>query len=128
MGPTCSIFYEREPAEENLMELPARGSDMSLFQRSELWISVIQGVMIAAGVLGVYYAYMPDHSLEATRTVVFTTLVMANIFLTFADRSFSENFFHTIRYKNNLAPLVLGLPSYSCASSTSCRPSATCSG
>lgn len=108
MGPTCSIFYEREPAEENLMELPARGSNMSLFEKRELWISVIQGLMIAAGVLGLYRYYMPDHSLEVTRTVVFTTLVMANIFLTFANRSFSENFFHTVRYKNNLAPLVLG--------------------
>ncbi|WP_341839622.1 cation-translocating P-type ATPase [Chitinophaga caseinilytica] len=108
MGPTCSIFYEREPAEENLMELPSRGSHMSLFRGNELWISVVQGLAIAAGVLGLYRYYMPSHSLEETRTVVFTALVMANIFLTFADRSFSEHFFHTIRYKNNLVPLVLG--------------------
>ncbi|MGE7775821.1 cation-translocating P-type ATPase [Chitinophaga sp. NPDC101104] len=108
MGPTCSIFYEREPAEENLMELPSRGSHMSLFRGNELWISVVQGLAIAAGVLGLFRYYMPSHSLEETRTVVFTALVMANIFLTFADRSFSEHFFHTIRYKNNLVPLVLG--------------------
>ncbi|WP_126243650.1 cation-translocating P-type ATPase [Chitinophaga rhizosphaerae] len=108
MGPTCSIFYEREPAEENLMERPSRGSNMSLFRGNELWVSVAQGLAIAAGVLGLYRYYMPSHSLEETRTVVFTTLVMANIFLTFADRSFSEHFFHTVRYRNNLVPLVLG--------------------
>ncbi len=107
MGPTCSIFYEREPAEENLMERPSGGAHTSLFEKRELWISVVQGLMIAAGVLGLYWYYMPDYSLEATRTIVFTTLVMANIFLTFANRSFSENFFHTIRYKNNLTPVVL---------------------
>jgi P-type Ca2+ transporter type 2C len=41
--------------------------------------------------------------LKETRTVVFTTLVMSNIFLTFTNRSFNENFTRTIHYKNNLA-------------------------
>ena len=39
--------------------------------------------------------------------VVFTTLVFSNIFLTFVNRSFTENIGKTIFYKNNLAPWIL---------------------
>jgi Ca2+-transporting ATPase len=39
--------------------------------------------------------------------MVFTTLILSNIFLTFTNRSFTENFTKTIHYKNNLAPWIL---------------------
>jgi Ca2+-transporting ATPase len=39
--------------------------------------------------------------------MVFTTLIISNIFLTFTNRSFTQNFLKTIRYKNKLAPWVL---------------------
>jgi P-type Ca2+ transporter type 2C len=103
MGPTCSIFYEREPVEKNSMLLKPRNRTVGLFQSSELFISVMQGIIISAGVLLLYYFFMTSHSLEETRTLVFTTLLLSNIFLTFANRSVKENFVRTIRYKNNLA-------------------------
>jgi P-type Ca2+ transporter type 2C len=103
MGPTCSIFYEREPVEKNSMLLKPRNRTVGLFQSGELFISVIQGVIISAGVLLLYYFFMNTHSLEETRTLVFTTLLLSNIFLTFVNRSVKENFIRTIRYKNNLA-------------------------
>lgn len=108
MGPTCSIFYEREPVEENIMSNKPRDRKTGLFTGDELLISIVQGIIIAAGVLSVYYYFMnTGYTLEATRTVVFTTLVLGNIFLTFTNRSFSKTFFHTIKYKNNLAFPVL---------------------
>jgi Ca2+-transporting ATPase len=108
MGPTCSIFFEREPVEENMMQVPPRDRAMGLFRKDELLISIIQGTIIAGGVLTLYYFFMTNqYSLTETRTIVFTTLVLSNIFLTFANRSFSENFAKTIFYKNNLAPWVL---------------------
>lgn len=108
MGPTCSIFFEREPVEKDIMLLPPRDRKMGLFRGDELLISIIQGVIIAGGVLTLYYFFMnADYSIEETRTIVFTTLIAANIFLTFANRSFTENFTKTIFYKNNLAPWVI---------------------
>lgn len=104
MGPTCSIFFEREPVEKNIMLLPPRERKMGLFRENELLISIIQGVIIAGGVLALYYFFMKEnYSVAETRTIVFTTLVLSNIFLTFVDRSFTENFTRTIFYKNNLA-------------------------
>jgi Ca2+-transporting ATPase len=85
-----------------MKQLP-RDRTLGLFRTSELMISIIQGIIIAAGVLALYYFFMnTGHTLVKTRTIVFTTLVLSNIFLTFANRSFTQNFFQTIRYKNNL--------------------------
>ncbi len=108
MGPTCSIFFENEPAEANVMSITPRNRASGLFEKNELLISFTQGLIITAGVLGLYYIYMNyGKTLEETRTIVFTTLVLSNIFLTFVNRSFTENISRTSRYKNKLAPLVI---------------------
>ncbi|MCF6405308.1 cation-translocating P-type ATPase [Chitinophaga filiformis] len=109
MGPTCSLFYEKEPVEDNIMQTPPRQNTGSLFSKKELFISILQGLIIAAGILVLYSIYMQEHTLEKTRTFVFTTLLISNIFLTFTNRSFTENFIKTIRYHNSLAPLIIGL-------------------
>jgi len=55
-----------------------------------------------------YYVFMSrGSSLVEVRTIVFTTLIMSNILLTFANRSFNDTFLKTIRYKNNLVLPVL---------------------
>jgi Ca2+-transporting ATPase len=108
MGPTCSVFFEKEPGEENMMSRPPRKRNVGLFEQGELLISITQGLIITAGVLCLYYVFMKQgRELEEVRTVVFTTLLFSNIFLTFANRSFTENIFITIRYKNSLVPWVL---------------------
>ena len=106
MGPTCSIFFEREPVEASYLNAVNPGAK-SLFNRNELLITVLQGLMITAGTLGLYYFFMRQSSLEVTRAMVFNTLLFSNIFLTFTNRSFRENIIKTIRYKNNLAPYIL---------------------
>ena len=41
--------------------------------------------------------------------MVFIVLISANIFLTFVNRSFYYSVFTTIRYKNKLVPLIIGI-------------------
>ena len=107
MGPTCSIFYENEPEEPDSMQRPPRRKNTGLFQQEELLMGVVQGLLITAGVLGLYHYFMQQGStLAYTRTVVFTTLIISNIFLTFVNRSSTEPIFITLRYKNPLAPVV----------------------
>lgn len=107
MGPTCSIFFEKEPVEENLMLQAPRNRNSGLFSNKELFVSILQGCIIAAGILALYYYYMNiGSSMEQVRTVVFTTLILCNMLLTFTNRSFSQTLLHTLRYKNNLAPFV----------------------
>ena len=107
MGPTCSIIYENEPMEKNMMAQPPRPFTSTFFSWKELTTSLIQGLAITAGTLYIYqYAIELSLDVNTTRTMVFSTLVFANIFLTLINRSFYYSIITTIRYKNNL---VLGM-------------------
>jgi Ca2+-transporting ATPase len=107
MGPTCSIFFEKEPAEQNNMLLAPRQKS-GLFTTEELLVSIVQGVVITAGVLILYYFFMnKGYGIGEVRTIVFTTLIVSNVFLTFTSRSFTKTIYYTSRYKNGLAPAII---------------------
>jgi Ca2+-transporting ATPase len=109
MGPTCSIIYENEPMEKNTMLEKPRPFANTFFSTNELLTSVIQGLMITAGVLFCYrYSVDQNYSETLTRTMVFTTLISANIVLTLVNRSFYYSVISTISYKNNLVPAIIG--------------------
>src|SRR5450432_2493064 len=108
MGPTCSIIYENEPMEMNSMNQKPRPFTTTFFNRKELMTSILQGVMIAVGTLSVYqYAVQQGYSETLTRTMVFTTIISANIFLTLVNRSFFYSLLTTLKYKNNLVLLII---------------------
>ncbi|MCL5129872.1 cation-translocating P-type ATPase [Algibacter sp. L4_22] len=110
MGPTCSIVYENEPMEKNTMYQKPRPFTTKFFKGKELITSVIQGLMITVGVLMAYqYAVLQGYNESITRTMVFTVLMSANIFLTFVNRSFYYSVFTTIKYKNRLISLIIGI-------------------
>lgn len=108
MGPTCSIIYENEPLEKNSMRQPPRIITHTFLTWHELWISVIQGLMITMGTLVSYqYAIHQGADESTTRSLVFTTLVLANIFLTLVNRSFYYSVVTALGYKNWMIPTVI---------------------
>jgi P-type Ca2+ transporter type 2C len=110
MGPTCSIIYENEPMEKNTMVQKPRPFVTTFFNWSELSTSIVQGLVITLGVLLAYqYAVQHGYSESLTRTMVFTALISANIFLTLVNRSFYYSIITTAAYKNNLVPLIIGI-------------------
>jgi len=110
MGPTCSIIYENEPMEENTMMLKPRPFTTTFFSWRELTTSIIQGLIIAIGTLLTYqYAVHQVYNESVTRVMVFVTLVTANIFLTLVNRSFFYSIIATLKYKNNLVLLIIGI-------------------
>lgn len=110
MGPTCSIIFENEPMERNLMLEKPRPLTTTFFNLKEITISIIQGLVITLGLLFMYqYCIQNNFSETYTRTSVFLTLVASNIFLTLENRSFYYSIFTTIRYKNNLVVIIIGL-------------------
>jgi len=110
MGPTCSIIYENEPMEPGTMQRPPRKMGASFLSLKQLSISIIQGLMITAGCLGLGYYYMQQGAGETSiRTIIFITLLFCNIFLTFVNRSFTYSVFKTLNYKNNLVLIITGI-------------------
>ena len=109
MGPTCSIVYENEPMEKNTMLQKPRRMTETFLNLRELGISIVQGLMITAGVLFAYqWSIRQDGSEETTRAMVFTTLIFANIFLSLVNRSFLYSVFSSFRNRNLLFPIVIG--------------------
>lgn len=110
MGPTCSIIYENEPMEPNLMSQKPRPFTTTFFNLKEILISIIQGLAITLGLLFVYrYCVRENCSESVTRATIFLTLIASNIFLTLANRSFYYSIFTTLRYKNNLVLIIIGI-------------------
>ena len=108
MGPNCYIIYENEPMEKNTMLQKPRSFTITFFNRKELITSIIQGLIITAGTLITYqYAVHHGFSEPLTRTMVFTILIVANIFLTLVNRSFYYSIFTTIKFKNKMVALII---------------------
>jgi len=110
MGPTCSIIFENEPMEKNTMSQKPRPYTTTFFNWKELTTSIIQGLAITVGTLFAYqYSVHQGFDEAHTRTIVFTVLIAANIFLTLVNRSFYYSIFTTLKYKNNLILLIIGI-------------------
>ncbi len=108
MGPTCSIIFEREPIEANSMLKKPRKMSTAFFSFHELLLIIIQGMMITLTCLGLgYYFLLENYSESEVRTIIYATLIFSNLLLTLVNRSFYYSVFTTIRYKNNLLPIVL---------------------
>jgi Ca2+-transporting ATPase len=83
MGPTCSIYFEREPIGSNVMTEGGKSLVKGLLAGRLLLLTVLQGLLAATGLLGLYHFHMVQgDSLSYTRTIVFITLWLDNILLT----------------------------------------------
>lgn len=110
MGPTCSVIYENEPIERNIMIQNPRPFTATFFNWKEFTTSIIQGIMITAGTLLTYQcAVQQGYNEPLTRTMVFTVLTAANVALTLVNRSFYYSIITTMGYKNNLVLLIISV-------------------
>ncbi|MEO6760135.1 MAG: cation-translocating P-type ATPase, partial [Saprospiraceae bacterium] len=110
MDPTAAIAFENEPAEPDLMRKKPRRAGVTLFSWKELGFSLLQGAVITAAVLFMYQVGIGQGKTETgVRSMVFATLVSANLFLTLANRSFRYALHRTLFYKNPVLPLILGI-------------------
>ncbi|AZA92946.1 Calcium-transporting ATPase lmo0841 [Chryseobacterium nakagawai] len=103
MGPTCSIVYENEPIEKDAMQRPPRALTDTFLNWKELTISIIQGLVITAGILWLYqYSVDLGNDEPKTRSLVFSTLIFANILLSLVNRSFYYSMLESFKNRNIL--------------------------
>ena len=90
------------------MSQKPRPFSTTFFNWKELTTSIIQGLAITVGTLAAYqYSVHMLFDEAQTRTMVFTVLIAANVFLTLVNRSFYYSILTTLRYKNNLVLLII---------------------
>lgn len=101
INPACSIAFEAEPAESNVMHRPPRPTKEPLFGKRIFLISLLQGaVLLLASICVLGYALQQGASAETARTFSFTTLVMGNLSLILVNRSWRHSFVYAFSKQN----------------------------
>ena len=110
IDPACSIVFEAEGEESDVMKRPPRNSTEPLFSRKMLALSLTQGVIVLVVVLGVFwFALSRGDNEQEIRALTFTTLMISNLGLILTNRSWSRTFLATLRFPNKaLLPVVAG--------------------
>jgi Ca2+-transporting ATPase len=110
IDPACSIIFEAEPDEVDVMSRPPRNPEEPLFGRRLIGVGLAQGASVLAIVLMVFGVALKFGWGEAeARALTFTTLVVANLGLIFANRSWSRLILATLVSRNPAVWWVSGL-------------------
>ena len=109
IDPACSTVFEAEPEEANVMKRPPRDPKESIFDRKTVLISLVQGLGILLVSLGVFVAgrYLGLDA-DESRTIAFTTLIVANLALILTNVSWSRSIIGTLRSPNQAMWWVVG--------------------
>ncbi len=109
IDPACSIVFEAEPAELNVMDRPPRNPRAPLFTRQALSVSLFQGLSILLLVMLIHNtAAHYGLSENAARAVAFTTLVIANLCLIISDKSWASSIISVLHTRNVALWWVVG--------------------
>ena len=108
INPACSIVFEAEAAENNVMQRPPRKPKSALVLRKRVIWAVIQGLLVlivlASILIGAAYQKLAEADM---RTLVFTALVMLNMGLILVNRSFSASLIAAILKPNRSLWILL---------------------
>lgn len=102
IDPACSIVFESEKEEKDVMNRPPRNLNLPLFGKKTFLKSLLQGVTILIGVFLIFL-------LSKSRSLVFISLVITNLILIIVNLSQSNNTIDVIKEKNKSLYWVIGL-------------------
>jgi Ca2+-transporting ATPase len=91
IDPACSLVFEAERSEADVMSRPPRDRHQPLFGHSMLIQSAAQGVAVLIAVVAVYGIALHNVDEKAARASAFITLVLGNLLLILANRSRRES-------------------------------------
>jgi P-type Ca2+ transporter type 2C len=107
IDPACSIVFEAEIDESDVMKRPPRDPDQPLFGKPMIILSLLQGLGVLLITLTVYLLDGKQGEMDA-RTMTFATLIIANLGLILANRSWSRTILATLRSPNRALWWVVG--------------------
>ena len=109
IDPACSIIFEAEKEEANVMNRPPRKFDEPFFGGGKILFSCLQGVGILAVTVAVYFVSLYlAYDIKEVRAMAFTTLIVSNIAVILTNRSWTDNIFKIIATPNKAVLWVVG--------------------
>ena len=109
IDPACSIIFEAEPEEKNVMSRPPRNINEPFFGIKKIILSCTQGLGILLVCLAVYFTGLKmGYSSSGVRTLTFVTLIVSNIAVILSNRSWTTNIFRILITPNRAVKWVVG--------------------
>lgn len=109
IDPACSIIFEAEKEELNVMSRPPKKIDEPFFGSKKIIFSCLQGLGILIITLTVYFlGIYIGYEAKEVRAMTFTTLIVSNIAVILTNRSWINNIFKIIITPNKAVLWVVG--------------------
>lgn len=113
IDPSCSVVFEAEPEDADVMNRPPRNSAAPLFGTRLIGLGLLQGASGLLIVLTIYLSALYGWLNKSDATALsFTTLVVANLGLIFANRSWTRTIWATLKVPNAALWWVMGGTSF----------------
>jgi P-type Ca2+ transporter type 2C len=98
IDPICSLVFEAEPEESDVMARPPRDPTAPLFTSDLILWGLLQGGLAFSATAGaIWFASLRGMSPDEVRATAFVALVLSILVLVFVNRSFSASLLSTIR-------------------------------
>ena len=109
IDPACSIVFEAEPDESDVMTRPPRDPSKPMFGGRLIGLGVLQGMSSLIVVLAIYLSALWGwlHASDAI-ALSFTTLVISNVSLILVNRSWTQPIWKTLQVPNAALWWVIG--------------------
>jgi Ca2+-transporting ATPase len=100
IDPSCSLVFEAEEPESDIMDRPPRGVAERLFSRRAVGAAVLQGLSVLAVCLAIVFLARPGHGPDASRALAFAALVVSILTLILVNRSWTRSAISMMRVPN----------------------------
>jgi Ca2+-transporting ATPase len=109
IDPACSVVFEMEGEEKDIMQRPPRKLDEPLFGRKMVITGLLQGLGVLLLVGGVYAGILGQGRGEnEARLLAFMTMVIGNLGLIYCNRSWTRSILASLRIQNRSLWWVTG--------------------
>lgn len=108
IDPISSVAFETEEEEKGIMDRPPRSPKASFFGKKKIISSIFEGSLLLLAVIATYLiVFQEGHTIEETRAICFSTLILGNVFLILSKLSYTRSFIGTLLGKNHTAKIIL---------------------
>ncbi|MDN4164474.1 cation-translocating P-type ATPase [Cytophagales bacterium LB-30] len=110
IDPICSVAFESEKEEKDIMLRPPRKPEEKFFGASKIMYSVFQGLMILFAVWAVYFLTLSEgHTEEEVRAIAFSSLILGNVILILSSLSKTRSAVAVVLERNVAAASIISL-------------------
>jgi Ca2+-transporting ATPase len=109
IDPACSMIFEAEKEEKNVMSRPPKDINEPFFGAKKIFFSCMQGIGILIISLLVYFIGLKmGYTEKGVRTLTFVTLIAANIAVILSNRSWTSGIYSIMLTPNKAVRYIVG--------------------